>query len=128
MILVAIALPASLDFAKAAEIDWLSGVADSDEIVVNRGVLVEAANFGNRNTSSPTINTVLFQAVDFTSSGTLSNLSGLTYNTGESGKYQGKGFQQFSIREKSRKRSTGKWVAERWGEVFLGCFLGGAPT
>ena len=36
--------------------------------------------------------------------------------------------QQFSIREKSRKRSTGKWVAERWGEVFLGCFLGGAPT
>ena len=94
MILAAIALPASLDFAKADEIEWLSGVADSDEIVVNRGVLVEAANFGNRNTSSPTINTVPFQAVDFTSSGTLSNLSGLTYNTGESGKYQGKGFAE----------------------------------
>jgi hypothetical protein len=80
--------------AAAAVIAWQSGVAMDDTAVSNGGILIEAANFGNTATTAPTVNGVPFDAVDFTSGGTLTRLVGLTYNTGENGYLAGPGINQ----------------------------------
>lgn len=82
--------------ASAATISWTTANFDGDDDIVNSGVTVEAANFtGNTGNnalggttaigSTVTINGVNFSAVNFSSGGSLSNLSGLTYNNGEFG-------------------------------------------
>ena len=74
--------------APAAELTWAS---TTETTVSDRGDLVEAANFGNANTTTPTVNGVPFAAVDFTSRGSPTKLAGLTYNTRENGHRAGTG-------------------------------------
>jgi hypothetical protein len=85
-----------LTAAPAADIAWSGGVVTGDAVVSNRGTLVEACNFGNVDVSAPTVNGVPFTAVDFTSGQSPASLSGLTYNTGESGKLPGSGVNELS--------------------------------
>lgn len=80
--------------AMAAVISWRSGVAVDDSAVINAGILIEAANFGNAAVTSPTVNGVPFSAVDFASGSSLTHLVGLTYDTGESGYLAGLGINQ----------------------------------
>ena len=80
----------------AAPVTWSSGVVSGDAVVSNRGTLVEACNFGNATTTSPTVNGVPFTAIDFASGGSPGRLVGLTYNTGEGGKLQGAGVNELA--------------------------------
>lgn len=80
--------------ARAASISWTSGVVPGDEIIRNGGELIEAGNFGNSSVSSPVINGVQFQGIDFSSGQSPQHLTGLSYNTGENGKRPGVGFNE----------------------------------
>lgn len=71
-------------------------MVSGEAVVSNRGTLVEACNFGNADTTAPTVNGVPFVAVDFTAGGSPSSLAGLTYDTGESGKLPGAGVNELS--------------------------------
>lgn len=79
---------------QAANIQWTTGVATGDAIVSDRGTLIEAANFGDSNTSEPTINGVPFVAIRFTAGTSPAHLVGLTYNTGEHGMLPGPGVNE----------------------------------
>jgi len=78
----------------AAAIEWNAGVATGDAVVSDRGILLEAANFGDAGTTSPVVNGVSFTAIDFTAGQSPVRLVGLTYNTGEHGKLPGPGINE----------------------------------
>ena len=82
--------------APAADIRWASGTITGDSVISDRGTLLEACNFGNAGASSPSVNGVPFEAVDFASGESPSQLIGLTYNTGESGKLPGPGANELA--------------------------------
>lgn len=65
------------------DIDGGSGVGDLG--ISTNGSLLEAANFGGTGVPNVVINSVSFTGVDFQGAGTLTNLSGLTYNTTQTG-------------------------------------------
>jgi len=93
---VAVVTMGTTSVAVAADISWTSGTITGDSVISDRGMLIEACNFGNAEASSPSINGVLFEAVDFTSGESPSQLDGLTYNTGESGKLPGRGANELA--------------------------------
>lgn len=79
---------------RAAPITWLSETAEDSGAVSNRGRLLEAANFGNAETTAPVVNGVPFAVVDFTRGESPGRLVGLSYRTGERGKAPGAGLNE----------------------------------
>jgi hypothetical protein len=80
----------------AASITWTSDELDIDADISNFGVTVEASYFNGNNDNNVqpgavqlvdpvTVNGVTFTATDFGAGGSLSSLTGLTYNAGEFG-------------------------------------------
>lgn len=84
-----IALPAN-----AARITWKIKLSTGPQEVSSEGTLIEACNFGNEATSSPSINGITFTPINFADGQSPNFLIGLSYNTGESGKYPGNGINE----------------------------------